>query len=1019
MLQVTVTMSPSPYDLLKISVKICKADGDGEETLLGTGTIVSNGAGDYYVLTAAHCFRDEQNNDNCELKEIVVIMYDEEGQETKMKPHDWWKSNVADDAAWLKINNPLNGFDFVNGLKVLGEEVDQPAGVYGFTEDRPKGFRLIYTLRSPHVWRCDEGITANGAELFDTIKGTSGGGLFIKVDEVICCMGYVKKTFDDNQKLDDVDMYPMTKFNLNLGKNYVHRLVDLTGRKVRTKECNEDKSRYGEAWSRLYNDLYGDKCITAWLKEIEDAKKKYPNPKYVRQQQQVIDLLYRKEQWPESYQKAFLMALQDKGQWFSLYGEMPKKVGNLIDIELAQKQLIRGVTLISAPSYDSDMEAMIGDEAMYENVLRAAFAFDFSAMRKMVEEWKPEGFWIVRRALLMNLFGKDDESLEQVKTYYRDTDFESLDTKFLTATTINLINGDSSDRIDYQEFWDKGIDGIAELLIYIAGNIDKQKDNVGIYGIHNSLLFGGEDTVSFPESLRLLQTIVSNGMLPCMNFISVLSNENWMKAVRHLFRDMPYPIVFYTLCYSDEKILRRVAQEMCYTDNEKVRLVLPDMMVRLLDAFGNKDCPRFFGQSILQMTREWYAAVPEAVWYPSFVKNVLHYFCHQIPTENVSYRDALFLNIEEAVQHIKGVERRHEVLMMILDALDKNSYLVNRLVHELTVDNELMKQDGVEEKLKEIIETHALKDTYRIAYKVFYSCHVDEAFQVVIHQVAQKDAFDFGHDSGTAYAMLSYILGDEADLARLKEKTLQTNMWNCGVMGTGGFTDPNYIHLETFNKKLRWTETEWYLIKENMLANVDLMGQDRPHRSGLMQHFGKQYISLLANMRYFMKKIQEVEAYDVADISKRVDKLIHELRGNNNVVEMLSSDEHDTVVEGIWYLRDRFVDEGLENCRVEILLLINRVMLQKPTALEHCTSLLAAMVEHIPQEMTAAFGGSLLEVVKKYAKDFDYETLFVSKPAMYKWLRMIAVGISRTFGDVQAVKYWLEDEEVNRFDFGE
>lgn len=1016
----TTTMSLSPYELLKISVKICTVDGDGKETLRGTGTIVSNGAGDYYVLTAAHCFRDKQNNDNCGLENVVVIMYDEEEQETRIKPIDWWKSSVSNDAAWLKIDKPNNGFDFVNGLKVLGEEVAVPACVFGYTEALPQGRMFDYAMRRPHLWSCKDNITANGGELFDTISGTSGGGLFIKEGEVICCMGYVKKTFDDDQKLDDVEMYPMTKFisNLNLGKNYVHRLTDLTGQRIRTRECNEDKARYSEAWNRLYNELYDDKDITATLIEIQEAKKKYPNPKNVRLQQQVIDLLYRKEKWSESYQQAFLMALQDKGQWMTLYGEMPKKMGNLIDKELAQKQLIRGMTLLGAPLYEGDMDAMTGDEAVYENILRAAFSLDFSAMRKMVVEWKPEGFWIVRRALLMNLFSKDNESLEQVKAYYRDTDFESLDTKFLTATTINLINGDFTSRIDYQEFWEKGIDGIADLLIYISGNIDSPKDKVGIYGIHNSLLFGGEDTVSFPESLRLLQTIANTGMLPCMNFISVLSNENWMKAVRHLFRDMPYPVVFYTLCYSDEKLLRRVAQELCYANEDKVRLALPNMMTRMLDVFGKTDCPRYFWMGILQMTREWYQVVPEEVWYASFVKNVLHYFCYDIPTENVSYRDVLFQNIEEAISHIKTLERRQEVLMMVLDALDKNSYLVNRIVNELAFDDKLLKQKEIENRVKTIIENHTLKDTYRIIYKVVHLCKVSEDFKKAIHKVAQKDVFDFGHDTGTAYAILSYVLDDETDLNKLKEIVLQTNMWNCGVM-EHSFTDPNYIHLENFKKNLRWTETEWEKIKENMLVNVNLIGQERPHRDGLLVHFKKQYINLLSNMRYFIKKIREVEGYDVREVSEKVDKLIHEMRGFNNVMEMLSSDEYDTVVEGCWYLRDGFDDEGLEKCRTEVMLLINRVLLQMPVALEYCTALLAGMVKHIPEEMTSAYGTPLLEVLKRYARDFDYEKLFVSKPSMYKWMRMIAKGVSPKYCDVQAVKYWLEDETVNRFDFRE
>ena len=1010
-------MLPPLFDILKISVKISKIDDGGLETLLGTGTIMTDGV-EYYVLTAAHCFRDKQDKDNCKLEELVITYYDNDKHPTQQKPYDWWKSSVADDAAWLKIKDPHNGFDFQNGLKLLGEEIDEQACVYGYTEDKPEGFRQIYTIKSLGMWRCEEGVSANGGELFDTIRGTSGGGLLVKVEDTIYCMGYVKKTFDDNQVLDDVTIYPVSKFGISWGSHYVNRIEDVTGRKVRTRECNEKKTYYGDLWNELYDGIFQNKDVSSTLIQIRKAKKEYPVPKYVRLQGRVISLLLRRQEtWPESYQTAFLLALQDKGQWLSMYFEKtPEKTGKMEEMPMAQKQVERAVTLMCTPAYEDAVTIMTGDEAKYENILRAAFALDFVAMKQMLYDWKPEGFWVVRRALLLNLFEKDDQSLERVKTYFKEHDFESLDEKFLTATTINLINGDFTNRIDYQEFWDKGIDGISDLLIYIAGNIDKQKKEVGIYGIHNSILFGGEDTQSYPEALRVVQTIIETGMLPCTNFISMISKENWMKVVRHLFRDMPYPVLFYTLMYSDEKILRRVAQEMCYTDEDRVRTALPDMMWRLLA--GLRDCPRYSWQGILQLTREWYVAVPEDMWYGSFVKNVLQWFCYEIQLENVSYRDALFLNIDEAIKHIKDAGRKREVLFMLLDALDKNPYLINKLVNTLSVDDVLLNMDDVEARLKGVLEGHALKDTYSIIHRFFTKCIVSDELKGVVHSLMQNDTFDFGSESATAYGMLSYVLKDDADLAKLKANTLKMNMWYCGVM-ENGYTDPNYVHLEVFNHELCWTEEEWGVIKGNMLANIALMERKRPHRDGLLKHFGKQYIALLSNMRYFMKKIQEVEGYDVEEVAVKADGLIRELRGYNNVIEMLSSDEYDTTVEGIWYLRDRFVDEGLDACKAEVMLLINRVLLQKATALEQCVSLLAALVDNKPLEMMEAFGGLLLEVVKKYGRDFEYENLFVSVPDMYKWLRMIARGVAIEYDGTAAVKYWLEDEVVNRFDFVE
>ena len=55
------------------------------------------------------------------------------------------------------------------------------------------------------------------------------------------------------------------------------------------------------------------------------------------------------------------------------------------------------------------------------------------------------------------------------------------------------------------------------------------------------------------------------------------------------------------------------------------------------------------------------------------------------------------------------------------------------------------------------------------------------------------------------------------------------------------------------------------------------------------------------------------------------------------------------------------------------------------------------------------FGDSLLEVLNRYAREFDYETLFVSVPSMYNWLRRIAKGIAPKYGETPAVKYWLEE----------
>ena len=134
----TNTEFPSIDELLLLSVKISKKDSDGHLTLLGTGTIAYDGV-DYYVLTAAHCFRDEKGNDDCELEDIVITLSEEGGNPQKIHPKSWVKSDVETDAALIQIDNPNINFDFHNGLKLLGKEFGAKACVFGYTEGVKEG----------------------------------------------------------------------------------------------------------------------------------------------------------------------------------------------------------------------------------------------------------------------------------------------------------------------------------------------------------------------------------------------------------------------------------------------------------------------------------------------------------------------------------------------------------------------------------------------------------------------------------------------------------------------------------------------------------------------------------------------------------------------------------------------------------------------------------------------------------------------------------------------------------------
>ena len=94
-------------------------------------------------------------------------------------------------------------------------------------------------------------------------------------------------------------------------------------------------------------------------------------------------------------------------------------------------------------------------------------------------------------------------------------------------------------------------------------------------------------------------------------------------------------------------------------------------------------------------------------------------------------------------------------------------------------------------------------------------------------------------------------------------------------------------------------------------------------------------------------------------------------------------------------------------------------MIQAPTALEHCISLLAAFVEDKPKEMIETFAPQLLLLLKRYAQEFDYQELFVKATAVYAWMRQIVRALFVDYKDNAAVQYWLEDAMVNWFNYAD
>lgn len=1007
--------SPLIKELKYVSVKIERKVAGGENELLGTGTIILDGQ-TYYVLTAAHCFKDEEEKEVIYAKEDLELLQFYENKISHLEVKHLWVDESGDDVALITIGEPNNEFDYENGVKLYANELEDEAKVFGFTKDYPEGRQFKYEMANNGVWSNLNSIKETGEEPWDILRGTSGAGLFLKEDGVLLCMAFVKSTFRRDGKLNDIEMFQVSKIKRTWETALVRDDAEVNRIAMRVRCMNKLAADYMRLWDDLYLMITDGKDLTPKLQEIRDFRKQYPYPKAVYPQERVINLLFRqKGAWDDGHKQAFLMALEDKGQWIGLYGKMPEKANGVEDIPLSYELNIRADTLVDATHYELPIYYPDEDRRTYEAIIRAAFELDFVKMRELLQAWNPTGIWLVSKSILSNLFEKDEKSQEKLLDFINHTVDVSEDERYIASVAYNLVNNGWDKQLPLKPFKEKGLDSPADMIAYMAEKIGQKKEQVDIYGIHYSTLFGNEDQYAFPESLRVVQYLVKTGLLPSYKFTYLALKEDWLKIAKQMIHIMPYPIVFYTINYPEEKLVKRIGQELVYTDDEYVAKVLPDILVRLLHAIANEATPDRYYNSMLVMTQEMYVAVAEYVWYQAFVDSVMMDFCHRIPLQNVSMSDQIYKNAKTAISYIRDVNYRAEIFIMLLKSLDKNPYLVNRLIDDaLLIDKELMIGMGMEEVLCDVIKAQPLAKIYLILYKCCVADTLSDGTRTMIDGKAMDDPMTFGTDQAMALCKLSHVFREKPGLDRIKKGLLDLDIWNCGIQGER-YTDASPVLIEEVNEKVDWSREDWGRILANMRMNLELMVNNK-HSEEIARHFNRQYISLLTGMRAFIKQINKRHPdYPMVDIAKDVDLQLEKLRGYNNIIVALTSEDHETVVDGTWMLWNEVSEKGVDACTAYVQLLISRVLLQKKETLETCLNLLTCMTNTYSEDMIRSFGDMLMEVLKKYSVELDYETLAVRVPFVFSCMKQMATVMAPKYGHEAVINHWLSSDEVNRY----
>ncbi len=990
---------PNLHILKWVCARISRKE-DGENSVLAGSGVLFKMKGDFYVLTAAHCMGESLSSDDYSKFTVSLGGVDDMNEEFKVIGCEGYCEEDDKDYALLKINfNPSGSmeFNYDRQIKFVGSDIREAhdaVATFGYRKGDDFGEAYKLERKSLFNYRIAEGIQASGLDLSD-LEGLSGSGIFTQYGDVLYCVGFVKGYPTGRKTLDDVSFrripeLPDDAIWRNSFECYQEHPIE-------SLDVSIPQIEYYKVWRQMlhllssavvdkekYGQLIGD---------IRCLKERYPWPKSTSIQEAVGNKIIishfpirnldgslrdplKNPEWSSNDKKAYALVLADMGQWPGLY-QLPetapqdfRKSPEFVK-HFQRAGTITGNFDLESVGIDEDT-----DEGAYEAIMRAAFSLDFKEMKIKADRWhRSDECFFAKKVILDSLWGQDEyrEKLEEVlikcnheeNNGFRDTSPLCMEEQFVAALSLNLTNDweNKESRLSFDKFYAEGLAFPGEVIRKIAENIDRKEERIRPYGVNILSSFSTRNEESFPSALRVVQYLLNTGLPTSSENGSMVSPEIWYKVFRHIFDKFPLAVIFYTLCYRNDDLTRRCAQEMAFTENElfvDFRSTLPKEFVK---CFIDPDTPKLLKHSLIVMVMELLPVVSETEWFDEVMMLLENDFFSGISFENVDERDWPFKLMEVVINETREEANIARLLHWLADRYGRNAKLFRYLVANFHFSKELIEIPSVREDLRRITGSNRLSETYPLFLGLKNNNILYGEWQDQLNEMLAADDLKWTANDRDGLRILSYTLQDEALLAKIRRVVLRYDVWGCGVKENSVDSRDFSYHLEGFADEMGWSNDELDRIFRNMDENLTLI-ESTMNNSNLKKRIAYKVSVLMLEMKQFIQKY--ISGYDFRSLLGRIDRNLVYFNGIEQSFEYLLSNDYPKYSHGLELLKQGVDSSGIEKYRDEIGMVIDRISLLHSPGIGESAAFLANLLHNnnYKSEMIKYFGRRLNLMVK-------------------------------------------------------
>lgn len=588
------------------------------------------------------------------------------------------------------------------------------------------------------------------------------------------------------------------------------------------------------------------------------------------------------------------------------------------------------------------------DDYIYNAILLSLFRLDYNDAQMKLNNWQPSSHWLLKKIGLVAL-SDIEEAEKQIESHLEFIEKELVQEqlyffqmhRYIKQSWTFSIKKSIHDKINDLESLD--FKTITENLNNIIKDIAPKPEKIDVYGagrfsISNSLTLSW-DATKYTRGLEFIQTLLNSGFPLKLGNTYLESIEDWYNVMVKIFNYFPYPCLFFTLQYTDEKVIRRIAQD--YRNSPHLINEVNEILPKLLKIYLDTNTSYYRKKSILYFCSELFIAVNPNLWESLFYK-----IWNQDDFKAFAFDD-----------------RRNEENLFVTSALPyiKNTMILRKIVYECIFRHTEESATGYLYRLhkneacyKSDFQTKAIATEINKLISDFdkniNSIYVISNIHDILSEKQLKNMLnkienlDFKNaPKGFPWKAIVYFSRNNRSIVtEIKKGILKNNsLWNAGFTKQGVSSGIHHIKLEEIRFRashpygLKWTKKECITLFKKLqlqLIKIETYNSKHPGRDVIINFDG-----VAEAMHYFLigEKNKIVDLPEYLDVLTRVNNLVIQAKGYQNLMEGLSSGDKSEVINALndlaTILEDNIIDVQIP---VYISILLNRIILQSQPALE-------------------------------------------------------------------------------------